>query len=297
MSDLLLSYYGDDLTGSTDVMEAMASMACRPSCSSASRRRSSAGASPIAEAIGLAGTSRNETPDWMEAHRPGPRLAEEDARGAVLQVCSTFDPILMSAASAAPARSASASSASGASLVVGAPQLRRYTAFGTLFAAYQGATYRIDRHPVMSRHPVTPMAERRTSPATWRCRRDRPIGLVDLAALQSAGRGCGRRRGPGRQGEIVLVDVADPATQRAVGRQLLRLYRGPSFVAGSSGVEYALLAAWTADTTVPDKAEFASPGKADRIAVVSEAARRRPNGRSAMPSATASTISPSIRAI
>ncbi len=44
-------------------------------------------------------------------------------------------------------------------VVVGAPQLKRYTAFGHLFAAYQGKVYRIDRHPVMSRHPVTPMDE------------------------------------------------------------------------------------------------------------------------------------------
>ena len=44
-------------------------------------------------------------------------------------------------------------------LVVGAPQLKRYTFAGHLFAAYQGEVYRIDRHPVMSRHPVTPMAE------------------------------------------------------------------------------------------------------------------------------------------
>ena len=44
-------------------------------------------------------------------------------------------------------------------MAVGAPQLKRYTAFGHLFAGYQGQTYRIDRHPVMSRHPVTPMDE------------------------------------------------------------------------------------------------------------------------------------------
>ncbi|MGO8249179.1 hypothetical protein ACC809_36725, partial [Rhizobium johnstonii] len=30
---------------------------------------------------------------------------------------------------------------------------------GNLFAAYQGRIFRIDRHPVMSRHPVTPMDE------------------------------------------------------------------------------------------------------------------------------------------
>ena len=41
----------------------------------------------------------------------------------------------------------------------GIEHVKRYTAFGHLFAGYQGKTYRIDRHPVMSRHPVTPMDE------------------------------------------------------------------------------------------------------------------------------------------
>jgi uncharacterized protein YgbK (DUF1537 family) len=44
-------------------------------------------------------------------------------------------------------------------LVVGAPALRRYCVFGNLFATVNGETHRLDRHPTMSRHPVTPMAE------------------------------------------------------------------------------------------------------------------------------------------
>ena len=44
-------------------------------------------------------------------------------------------------------------------VVVGAPELGRYTVFGQLFAAFQGEVFRIDRHPVMSRHPATPMTE------------------------------------------------------------------------------------------------------------------------------------------
>ena len=67
-------------------------------------------------------------------------------------------------------------------LVVGAPQLKRYTAFGNLFAAYQGEIYRIDRHPVMARHPVTPMNE-----ADLRLHLGQADGkaieLVDAAAL------------------------------------------------------------------------------------------------------------------
>ena len=73
-------------------------------------------------------------------------------------------------------------------LVVGAPQLKRYTAFGHLFAGYQGRTFRIDRHPVMSRHPVTPMLESDLL-LHLAGQTGLRLGLVDLAAL-----GAGRAR-------------------------------------------------------------------------------------------------------
>ena len=40
-----------------------------------------------------------------------------------------------------------------------APPLRRYTVFGNHFAAAGDEMFRLDRHPTMSRHPVTPMHE------------------------------------------------------------------------------------------------------------------------------------------
>ena len=48
-----------------------------------------------------------------------------------------------------------------AAIVGGQPDLERYCLFGNLFAAAgSGAeVHRIDRHPTMSRHPVTPMGE------------------------------------------------------------------------------------------------------------------------------------------
>lgn len=49
------------------------------------------------------------------------------------------------------------------SLVVVAPGLGRYSAFGNLFArtgvGSQGEIHRLDRHPSMSKHPVTPSDE------------------------------------------------------------------------------------------------------------------------------------------
>jgi len=44
-------------------------------------------------------------------------------------------------------------------VVAGVPYLRRYTLFGHHFAASGDRVYRLDRHPTMSQHPVTPMAE------------------------------------------------------------------------------------------------------------------------------------------
>jgi uncharacterized protein YgbK (DUF1537 family) len=45
------------------------------------------------------------------------------------------------------------------SVLAGAPALRRYTIFGNHFAVAGDEIYRLDRHPTMSRHPVTPMHE------------------------------------------------------------------------------------------------------------------------------------------
>jgi uncharacterized protein YgbK (DUF1537 family) len=39
------------------------------------------------------------------------------------------------------------------------PAFGRYTAFSNHYATCAGQIYRLDRHPVMSRHPSTPMAE------------------------------------------------------------------------------------------------------------------------------------------
>ena len=44
-------------------------------------------------------------------------------------------------------------------MLVAAPPMRRYQVFGNLFAVRAGRRGRLDRHPVMARHPVTPMDE------------------------------------------------------------------------------------------------------------------------------------------
>jgi uncharacterized protein YgbK (DUF1537 family) len=223
-------------------------------------------------AIGLAGSSRSETPAWMDEHLT-PALAWLKTLGAAVchyKVCSTFDssPRIGSIGRAIDIGQKLFAQAN-IPLVVGAPQLKRYTAFGNLFADYQGRNYRIDRHPVMARHPVTPMTE-----ADLRIhlskQTDKSVTLVDAAMLEADDVDALVDAVLSQGAEIVLFDVADLATQNNVGRQLGRLpsHRG-LFAVGSSGVEYALLTEWARAGLIPGASRFAEPGPVDRIAVVS----------------------------
>ena len=245
---MLLSYYGDDFTGSTDVMEALASHGVKTVLFTRLPSDEEYRQFTDYQAMGLAGTSRSQTPEWMEEHlRPAfSWLKELGATFCHYKVCSTFDssPAIGSIGKAIDI-GRGIFDQEMVPLVVGAPQLKRYTAFGHLFAAYQGKVYRIDRHPVMSRHPVTPMTE---SDLTLHLalQTATPVSLYD----------------GGKQSGIVLFDVADQVTQLAAGEFLLQ--RGP-FVAGSSGVEYALLQTW-AKTGGTD---FPPLDGAGRIAAVS----------------------------
>jgi uncharacterized protein YgbK (DUF1537 family) len=168
--------------------------------------------------------------------------------------------------------------------IVGVPRLGRYQAFGHLFAVAQGTGYRLDRHPTMSRHPVTPMGESdlglHLGGQTQRRR-----ALVDFTqlkagkadqALRAACTGTGTLAGT-RPGDtdgatevpVVLIDVLDDETLTAAGR-LVWEHRGAGvFSASSSGLQYALTAHWRATGVIAAPEPLPEAGPAGRIAVVS----------------------------
>jgi uncharacterized protein YgbK (DUF1537 family) len=272
MEDLLVSYYGDDFTGSTDVMEALASHGVAtalfldiPSPEMIARFKD-------CKAIGLAGTSRSQTPEWMQSHLTPvfEWLKLLRANFCHYKVCSTFDssPETGSIGKAIDIGRETFGQ-TVVPVVVGAPQLKRYTAFGNLFAAYQGSVYRIDRHPVMSRHPVTPMGE--ADLAVHLSKQTRlPVALADLATIASADADLRVDRLAAEAGGILLIDVDSEATQAAAGRQLVRLAgQFGGFLAGSSGIEYALLNAWRQSGAIAGTWDFPDVGRVDRLAVVS----------------------------
>lgn len=270
MSGPLLTYYGDDLTGSTDVMEALSTRGCLTVLFTDIPAADLAGRFSDRQAIGIAGTSRSETPDWMDRHLP--RVFEWMKRsGAALchyKVCSTFDssPAVGSIGRALDIGAAIFGQAS-TPLVVGAPELKRYTAFGHLFAHYGADVFRIDRHPVMSRHPVTPMDEADLRRHLMR-QTEKPVGLLDFVQLKS-GLPIDELKALARQSPVTLVDVLDEESKVRAGQLLWSLRDVSPFVAGSSGVEYALVAERAGTPLAGALRDIAGPGSRGPIAVVS----------------------------
>ncbi|ANL76510.1 hypothetical protein AMC83_PE01103 (plasmid) [Rhizobium phaseoli] len=273
MDEVLVSYYGDDFTGSTDVMEALASNGVETVLFLDIPKPELLARFSHCRAIGIAGTSRSETPAWME-EQLAPAFDWLKSLCAAIchyKVCSTFDssPGIGNIGKAIEIGRASFGQ-SIVPVIVGAPQLKRYTAFGNLFAAYQGRVFRIDRHPVMSRHPVTPMDEADLALHLSK-QTSLPVLLADLVAIAAADADRRVDELASHPDGILLLDVDSDATQAAAGRQMLRVAaRSGGFVAGSSGVEYALLSAWRqAGLIGGGSADFPDIGPVERLAVVS----------------------------
>src|SRR5690349_13378598 len=163
-SELLLAFYGDDFTGSTDAMEALALSGLRTVLFlSPPAPEFLLAKFPDLRCIGVAGTSRAMSPAEMDTELE-PVLRELWALRAPLthyKVCSTFDsaPEVGSIGHVADMVRAKLTSGAIISVLAGAPPLRRYTVFGNHFAAAGEEVFRLDRHPTMSRHPTTPMHE------------------------------------------------------------------------------------------------------------------------------------------
>jgi len=275
MNELLLSFYGDDFTGSTDAMEALSIAGVRtvlfldpPDSELLSERFSDL------RALGIAGISRSWTPGQMEEFlRP--------AFGAIKQLgapvfhyktCSTFDssPEIGSIGRAIDIGQELFHSRF-VPLVVGAPALRRYTLFGNLFATVGDESYRLDRHPTMAHHPITPMDE-----ADLRLHLARQtatnVALFDIVHQTGTSDVVAQRFEAllDTRPDIVLFDVLDDARLSEVGR-LIWSHRGagPLFAAGSSGVEYALTAHWRATGLVPQPQPVRPAGPVEQLVVIS----------------------------
>jgi uncharacterized protein YgbK (DUF1537 family) len=267
----LLAYYGDDFTGSTDAMEAMTAAGVPTVLFLAVPDAALLARFPDARCIGIAGSSRGRSPAWMDAELPQAFAALAALRAPILhyQDCSTFDssPAIGSIGRAIDLGT-QAMRGRWSPTIVGAPRLKRYQVFGHLFAAVDGVGYRLDRHPTMSRHPVTPMGEsdlRRHLGAQT----TRRIELIDMLQLRA---GNAAQRADALAGDdvpAVLIDVLDDETLAAAGRLVWEQRGAGLFSASSSGLQYALAAHWRALGLVPTEPSLPEASAVDALAVVS----------------------------
>lgn len=279
-SQLLLAFYGDDFTGSTDAMEALALSGLRtvlflaPPTAELLHQKF-----PDLRCIGVAGTSRAMSPKEMDEHL-APVLRELWALGAPLthyKVCSTFDsaPEVGSIGHVADLARQKLVPGQTLSVLAGAPPLRRYTVFGNHFAAAGDEVYRLDRHPTMSRHPVTPMHEADLR-AHLAQQTKAAVGLMSLPELGGDEASVDARHAQrlGAKPDLLLYDCADEHSMRTVGRLMWQqAQRAQHFAIGSSGVEYALAAHWRASGVIPStRAAFPAVSPARQLLVVSGSA-------------------------
>ncbi len=252
-STLRLAFYGDDFTGSTDALEVLAFAGLRCALFLQVPNAQTLRELGPFDAIGVAGDSRGMSPAEMDLALP-PVLAAMAALPTQLvhyKVCSTFDssPAIGSIGRAMDLAGAAFGN-SAMPIVAGTPALGRYCLFGNLYArsGTDGQVHRLDRHPIMSVHPVTPMHEadlarhlsaqtaQRIAKFTWpHFDAGREAMDAELARLTADVHGS------------ILFDGATPAHLTEVGRLLEIMAHGrsrPLFCVGSSGLEYALTQWW-----------------------------------------------------
>lgn len=278
MNPLLLAFYGDDFTGSADAMEALtvngvrtALFLGRPTPERLQEKRADL------QAVGISGISRTMTPEQMDEELPR-QLSLLDSLGAPLihyKVCATFDssPTIGSIGHAADTGFRVLKPSCGV-IVQGVPILGRYIVFGNHFTVYGDDRYRLDRHPVMSKHPVTPMDEGDLREHLAR-QSSKKVKLIDLIHLRESDEALSHRfdRYLSQGNDIILFDTLEEEHLMRIGSLLhKKSAAGKIFAVGSSGFEYAMARYWRREGIVAEPEPFGPAGAVDQLIVISGSA-------------------------
>jgi 3-oxoisoapionate kinase len=276
--NILLAYYGDDFTGSTDALEFLGRAGAKTVLFLDPPDETQLARYPRLDAFGVAGMTRSMSPAAMEKTLlPAfETLRRSGARHVHYKVCSTFD-------SSPATGSIGKAMETGAAvfknkfipLLVAAPVLGRYCLFGNLFArmgtAGEGTIYRLDRHPSMSHHPVTPAGE---SDLRLHLSGQTKLktGLLDILDF-SAGKETIHKKLSAlleQDCSVVLIDALYQEQLVDIGELMESVAGGHTlFSVGSSGIEMALGQYWNKTQTLTTVNKWVHPGKAAPMLVVS----------------------------
>lgn len=246
---LHLVFYGDDFTGSADALEVLTLAGLRCALFLAPPSPEMLAELGPFDAIGIAGDSRGLSNSEMDEVLPTIFEGILQLSPAIVhyKVCSTFDSAANVGSIGHVITLASRTFDTKSVLIVaGNPALGRYCAYGNLFALSKTdhKVYRIDRHPVMRAHPITPMQESDLSVHIGG-QGNLSIGKIDIQQLEQTNLSrlvCEASASH----DAVLVDGVTKTHMTAAGRVLTELseWYAPIFTVGSSGVEYGLTQHW-----------------------------------------------------
>jgi len=273
---ILLAFYGDDFTGSTDALEFLTLAGVKTVLFLKTPEQKDLDKFEGLQAIGLAGKSRSMSPSEMEMELVPAFKNLNSFKPAHFhyKVCSTFD-------------SAPHVGNIGKAIEIGskvfnqktvmvspaAPHLGRYCIFGNLFAKIgtfgNGDVYRIDRHPSMSKHPVTPATE---ADLTLHLEKQtsKSIALVNLSTIEKGAKSVLEEIEANDTTDILFFDGFNKEHLKTIGAVFHRLAKDKTvFSVGSSGIEMALGLAWKQQHIIDNPEVFKSLGKVGPILVLS----------------------------
>lgn len=248
-NNLLIAYYGDDFTGSTDALEFLSRAGIKTMLFIEAPTHSQLANYPDLQAIGVAGRSRTMSPAEMEDELTPAfaDLAKLKPKHVHYKVCSTFDSsTTVGSIGKAIEIGAAVFKSKFIPLLVAAPILGRYMLFGNLFARMgigsTGEIYRLDRHPSMSKHPITPADESDIRLHLGK-QTEKTIGLFDILKLHQYQK---QKTELNFTTDIVLLDAIEQQDLVSIGEIIDTQANSEEilFSAGSSGIEMALGAYW-----------------------------------------------------
>ena len=272
---LLLAYYGDDFTGSTDALEFLTLAGVKTVLFLRKPEQKDLDRFPGIQAIGLAGKSRSMSPSEMdtELYSAFENLKSFAPNHFHYKVCSTFD-------------SAPHVGNIGKAIEIGsevfnqktvlvspsAPHLGRFCFFGNLFARMgtigNGEIYRIDRHPSMSKHPVTPALEGDLTMHLAK-QTEKSISLINLTTIEK-GTSAVFEEVANNKAEILFFDGFNLEHLKTISSVFNQLATDKTlFSVGSSGIEMALGLDWKDKKIIGKEIEFESAGEVSPILVLS----------------------------
>lgn len=271
MNKILLAYYGDDFTGSTDALEFLCRAGLKTMLFIEPPTNEQLKSFPDLDAYGVAGKTRSLSPLEMEnlLQTSFQQMKETNAQYIHYKVCSTFDssPNIGSIGKVIDIAS-SVFTNKTIPVIGGAPHLGRYCVFGNLFAKMgigsNGQIHRLDRHPSMSKHPVTPMDE-----ADLRLhlskQTNQEIGLIDVTQLDKP-----IKEWPSDK-TVILVDALYEEQLLKIGEWMESLQQNNQtlFSIGGSSVEVALGKYWNQEGIITPTADLQPIEKANPLLVVS----------------------------